>query len=275
MSDNSNLPTARTHFLPRDLKIGEPFKGSKGIMAFSPNGTLYLFVHGFNGSATSTWNMFPELLMNDPLFANSDLVFLQYESLKTQARANAGRLYILLQKLASNPVEMINESLPRKYPRENSFRFKKISLVGHSLGAVLCRQALLDAYKNEESWGSTTDLILFAPAHMGSHLNALLKETLYQFIPGRLIGPFISFHYQVIGDLAPGSQFLETLKQASAKHATILRAKKIVHAIDDHVVQLNDFLDEDPTPIFIEGKSHTSVCKPNPSFKDPLEIVRD
>jgi len=275
MSDTANLPTARTHFLPRDLKLGEPFKGSKGIMAFSPNGTLYLFVHGFNGSAASTWNMFPELLMNDSLFANSDLVFLQYESLKTQARANAGRLYTLLQKLASNPVEMINESLPSKFPRENSFKYKKISLVGHSLGAVLCRQALLDACKNKEPWASTTDLTLFAPAHMGSHLNALLKETVYHFVPGQFLGPLVSWHYQVISDLEPDSQFLRTLKDASSKYATTLKAKKIVHGMDDHVVRVNDFLDEDPTPIFLEGKGHTTVCKPNSSFKNPLEIVRD
>jgi hypothetical protein len=41
------------------------------------------------------------------------------------------------------------------------------------------------------------------------------------------------------------------------------------------VVRVNDFLEEDPTPIFLEMKDHSTVCKPNLSFNTPLEIVRD
>jgi hypothetical protein len=221
--------------------------------------------------------MFPLLIAEDNAFAKSDILFYGYESLRTQARLNALRLHTALDTLGTKANDLIRRSLPFETKRDEPFSYERIVLVAHSLGAVIARQAVLDAYKNNDAWADRVELILFSPAHMGSHLRNLLKETIYKFLPSVFIGPIIEYRYQVLKDLEPRSDFLMTLREATQKQLPSshrLKAKTIVHASQERVVETSDFLIDDPTPILIEGRAHTNICKPNRTYSDPVDIVK-
>jgi hypothetical protein len=113
---------------------------------------------------------------------------------------------------------------------------------------------------------------------MGSHLQELLKETVYRFLPSTLVSLFAGYSFQVLKDLEPRSDFLSTLREATHRkigNAGGLKARTIVHASEERVVETTDFIMEDPTPILIEGKTHTAICKPNQTYTSPLEILKE
>ena len=90
--------------------------------------------------------------------------------------------------------------------------------------------------------------------------------------------PVLRFRFQVLQDLETGSQTLTQL--LSDTQAALARgnnpehvALKVVLGSNDTVVSPNRF-GQDPTPTVFAGRSHTKVCKPDPSFLDPItELV--
>ena len=54
-----NNPNGQAHYMPRDLGWG---RNSRVHWSIAPRGRAIVFVHGFGGAATSTWNQFAALL---------------------------------------------------------------------------------------------------------------------------------------------------------------------------------------------------------------------
>lgn len=247
-----------------------------------------LFVHGWGGSAGETWETFPQAIASLQEAASADVFFLDYPSTKSQVAFCAAQLRMLLRDLVRRPNEtIVTRSLPGLSRAD--YRYRRIIVVAHSMGAVISRRALLDLDSNDGS--SLTDaelakfhLLLFAPAHCGSEIPLLIGSGFgLDFVPGAaLVGAMLKFWFQSLRDLQEDSPALmklaednrerrgqRTTRAASVEH---LRAH-VYHAHHDRVVSQNAFDADYPfNPVM--QQSHRSICKPDVSYTTPIEALR-
>lgn len=261
----------QTHYRVREAPHA---KNASVHWAIKPNGTIVIFVHGFAGGPTSTWPQFPTLLPAAKAAREADILFYSYDSLRTRAYVSAVKLYKFLTILTANPNALIQQSLPGTVARTGTpFAYSRIIIVAHSLGALVSRLALLEAHKNNDAWAANVRLILFAPAHTGADILRLAGLALTG-LPVAM--PAAQLVLPSLQDLDPrSSAILKRLAKevsAAVKKAPYLRATVVIHAERDPVVSPNPFC-TDPTPLFIPGVDHMSVCKPNPPFSIPLDQV--
>ena len=210
----------------------------------------------------------------------TDILFYGYESVTKQVWTNMGRLLDLLDLIGTNPSEtVVNPTLKTEWHRDKHFSYDHIILVGHSLGGVLCREALLKAYRkpNRPDWLKKVSLILFAPAHMGARLAHLVKEVKFPYLPLGAVYGLVRLYAQVLGDIEENCEHLKELRQETRKcleddPLAPLKAACVVHGSDDRVVVLSDFIHDEETKRK-DGKGHISVCKPLPSYEDPFSLV--
>lgn len=232
---------------------------------------LIIFVHGFSGGAIATWNDFPSLIVEENQFATSDIFFYGYDSLKTQASNSSLRFYKFLKSLLSPAPN-------KKRGIGENFNYEKIVLVGHSLGSVLIRCALLDAQRENALWLTRTKMVLFAPAHKGARVRGILVASLTGML--KIFGGIGEYFFPTINDLGPESLVItdlaartQTLLNSNQGNFTI--AHSVIWAGMDKVVY-NQRFGNDPVAIEIEDKTHISICKPkNGVFIDPMSIVQN
>lgn len=266
----------QTHDLLADI----PQHGTqtKANWAFNPSGHALIFVHGFWGGPIKTWTDFHGLMPQQAEATGCDLVFYDYDGTHKRTPQSAGGLRDFLGTLFTQPLTVINSSLPNAHPRIDSFRFTRFTLVAHSTGAVVSRDALLQGYRSGSPWAPLTELVLFAPAHMGVTLQRLVQEAvpprlkrLYRFL--QALG-----YFQTLLDVEPGCQtlrylFTETQRMLAGNAAPTLVAKKVILAENDIVIDPTPFCG-DPPAEQIPGKRHKNVCKPRPDFLEPVDKVR-
>jgi alpha-beta hydrolase superfamily lysophospholipase len=86
------------------------------------------------------------LLQDIHELAGYDLIFYTYDSRNTPA-ANSGALFKqFLNQLFEEPLLFCNATLDPEAARLNSFQYKNVLIVAHSLGAVVSRLALVNAF---------------------------------------------------------------------------------------------------------------------------------
>jgi hypothetical protein len=260
------------HFLPRTIPYG---KGTRAYWAREPNGTLLLFVHGFNGKPVATWNEFPTLLQECPEGSGCDLLFYGYDSLYTRAVFSAAEFFKSLDALLTRTTDIVNRSLSFD-ARSPEFEYRRVVLIAHSLGAIVVRKALLEGVSRHKSWTSKITLALFAPAHLGADILTLLVQT--HCLSG-LLGLLIRYKIQTLFDLQPKCQTLtqlatDTLTALSSGTNDFLTAHVICFGDGDRVVDPNRFVN-DPDPEIEWGKGHCDICKPSFTFKKPLDLICD
>jgi len=253
--------------------------------------TAAVFIHGWGGDAGGTWEMFPKALTTLPAAASADAYLVDYPSISHQVPFCAAQLRRFLVDLVEAPVEvMINRSLPSGAPRRSpNDTYERIILVGHSMGAVIARRALLDIEKAPPP--SITPkhlekfkLLFFAPAHLGSDLPLLIGAGFHldKLPAAKLIGSLILLWKPSLRDLEKGSASLNKLasdcrelrerREAKGESTTHLRAN-VYHAERDRVVYQDDFDNDFPfTPVM--QRNHRNVCKPDASYLTPVEALR-
>ena len=262
----------QSHHVPARIPFGQQ---SEALWALNPSGKAIVFVHGFGGAATATWVQFPSLLQSQASCRGYDLIFYGYDGLRMRARPSADLLIRVLDALFSDPVGLMAHSLGSlgRSSRSRNFRYREIVVVAHSLGAVVSRLALVDAYGKRREWAPKVKLILFAPAHAGANILALasLAMGVVRFFP---VEALFRYHFQVLQDLGEDCQTLtqlaELTRRAIKRGARNLIAKRVIHAGQDKVVSPATFC-SDPVPGFIHGVSHSAVCKPRNDFVEPLK----
>lgn len=264
------------HYLPVPFKFADK---STFILAKRPNPTstkAAIFVHGFWGSSTGTWGDFPSELPNQVSLRNYDFLFYGYDYRHQRARYTALALYELLDQFFERSRSVTNAHLLGCPPRD-PFTYEQVTLVAHSLGAIICRLALLEGCRNGKTWPSKTQLVLFAPAHMGAPIVTIGKDAAASWLPTKLIGGALEWDWPTLLDLTPGSKTLDMLHERVNKIVganACLKATKIIRGSLDGIVDPNDF-DEDPTPVVFYGKDHLEVCKPSKDFGEPLrELIK-
>jgi hypothetical protein len=230
---------------------------------------LIIFVHGFAGHPINTWGDFKNIIKNFSEFAQSDVIFYKYSSLKHHMASSALEFYHCLTGWVTPP--KILDGLGREEAQYN-----KIILVSHSLGALIVRQALLFANNDNQDWVQNTKMILFAPAHKGARIIELSLKCL----PGLLsiFGLVAHLYVPVLGDLKEGSEPIKEIIKINegliiSGKGDFTKAFLSVHAINDNII-IGGLYCQDPTPIPDLEHDHITLCKPDIfSFKAPIEYL--
>src|SRR5260370_16772791 len=188
---------------------------STGLWAATPRqtGKAILFIHGFNGEAVSTWTEFERFLLREPKCQDRDIVFFGYDGLKTYAEVSAQEFGKFLDRLCADPHSIFRASFPNSVRRDKGFAYGDVLVVAHSLGAVISRRALLNAFDTKKNWLSKIRLVLFAPAHNGTRAVGWISSVLTGFVPqlGGLSALF-ERNFRPPTDLNKGSVIFITLR---------------------------------------------------------------
>lgn len=272
----------QTHLLNVPLvdSQGAPWGKPSGSVRFSarkePEGAI-VFIHGFAGAAEGTWRGFPACLTSGGR-ATAKAASYDIYSYAYDWRLQVGTVAIefgnfLSALMASPAADVINPSIGtafgvnKRLGRWNAprFRYRRIVLCAHSLGAIVSRRALL----NMSDAGVTLNpirLLLFAPAHCGARIVPLMSLALGGMnIP--LADAVLRYWIPSLDDLDPRSKVIEDLAAdtesalLSAKATDYLKAH-VLHAKYERVVHVKRFV-QDNTPHKLGLKdNHLSICKP-------------
>jgi hypothetical protein len=277
-----------THLFLRSLEQLETPKPSYVMWSFEPATTVVFFVHGFGGSALSTWRQFDSLAPTSMTFERADLVFLGYDSLWEQTDVSAGQLELSCRKLIRNPAALMNPSLSQPLLRRSTnHRYENVWFVAHSLGAIVTRRILLIAQNKKLPWLDKVRMVLFAPAHKGATDVSKIPSGLARLFAGRLsgvVGDIVGWKIQTLSEATKGSETLRDLekrtndalaaRRGSHLPVTHLIASRVIFGTAEDIVSTTRFC-EDPDLDPIKDKGHKDVCKPTPKFSEPLKLVGD
>jgi pimeloyl-ACP methyl ester carboxylesterase len=267
---------SQAHFLPKNIE--EFGLKTRAYFSINPNGKLLLFVHGFGGSSTGTWDQFSSLLPEEAACAGCDLIFYGYDGLHVRSDISATNLGNFLDRLLTDPCAIVNPLLDPLQQRPASFSYNSVVIVAHSLGAVVSRRAVLNALRNGKQWTDKIKLALFAPAHMGANTAKLAAQAITA-LPwvGNFLAPWIQYKFSVLQDLETASLTLKQLLDDTEKalkqaKATYLIATSVVFGEHERIVNPNRFC-EDPDLKVFKSKDHMQVCKPSKDFIEPIQEV--
>ncbi len=281
-----------THYLIGSLRWSKDrdwMPNSLALLAVGAADTAVVFVHGFAGSADGTWERFSQSLRRMKEAASVDAFFVEYPSTTTGVPFCAAQFRMFLFDLLREPaLQIVNGSLPDGAPkRPPGPLYGKILLVGHSMGAVVSRQALLELDRNElrEEERARISMIFFAPAHKGARDVARYVATGFGLdrLPfSSVIGGLLRLRYRSVDDLIKTSDCLQDLNTASKALREQRRAAgaqwdylraRVFHAHGDRVVYQDAFDDDQPMePVM--AQNHRSVCKPRAGYSSPEDAVR-
>jgi hypothetical protein len=274
------------HLIP-----AQELPGSYALLSENPKtDAAILFFHGFLGDAHGTWLNFQSMIDTDgttaPQWDRSDLFFLQYSSFRESISSIASIALEAVDHLFPIPprslfemdrsIKGVPDSIMRLSLRPH--KYKSLILVAHSEGAAVLRRAVEIAYKNRKQKKKvstklrTTELNLFAPAHLG-------------FEPKGWIGACLSISRieQVAITVLKLSRAFVEMKEKTALLSTVkntdqyarddsdykaLRARVLIGKEDDIVVRgefaYDTVLPEEP------DQDHSSICKPRVEYSKPL-----
>lgn len=266
----THLPIIRLANAPAGLEV-------KLLLSTIPDGSAIVFIHGFGGSAIETWMDFEKMLPESPRCCSLDIFFMGYDTNQSDLTAIAGIARNFLDLLFEEPAVLLGGVIPGSIKRPSDYSYKSLLIVGHSLGAVIARRALLDATMMLKAWPGLCKLCLFAPAHRGAKVQGLAMEAFSWFPPVQLVLSFKRYNTPLIDQLREGSRELqslhdETLSATENGRNQHLNAARVLIAQYEKVV-INVPFANDPAPFVIAGKCHTDLCKPTRSFQDPIQHV--
>lgn len=239
--------------------------------------TLIVLVHGFWSQSAKTWPKLNSHLLVSPSYKNADILFWDYDSRTGDIPLEVGVLRDALQVVWARGracVQPIQGKFPRPQPVDYNPNYKRLVLVGYSLGGVLSRGAVLDGHRSAASWFSALKLVLFAPAHLGAKASHLLayKEN----------DPFEGFKKiarrfaEPLNVLVAGSPYLAGLREeteSAAAGAPGLRPVETLFGEHDDWVEIGGYTG-DPPYTTAAGRKHENVQKADDIYHDAIECIR-
>lgn len=275
----------QSHLLLRRIDMLGTLNASYGMWATHPPSTLVIFVHGFLGSAMSTWRQFDSLAPEQDEFHDADLVFLGYKSVAMATNITSAILLDSCHSLVVDSTVIVNSSISLiSLHRPEGHSYERILFVAHSLGAIITRQILLSAQQRAYAWVDKVEMVLFAPAHRGAtDVRKLLSSLVTMLGPlSAPVGTLVAWKAQTLSELKNESVTLTDLKDRSEKAISERRlagaktghliAKCVIFGEKEDVVETAAFC-EDPLLQVIPSKGHQDVCKPHTRYKDPVTVI--
>jgi pimeloyl-ACP methyl ester carboxylesterase len=285
------------------------FEGSYGLLSPDPlTGVAIIFVHGFWGDSYSTWQDI-QVLVDEfgdrfPLFSESDLFFLEYDAAGNFVGPSADKLRRFVDLLFPTPPgDLFSEDITtsdwgshlpfsRLCIRPGPYLYNSLILVGHSLGAVVIRQMILDAATDFSAACQLTptkeqqllsqrpvllaDIRLMSPAHLGFRPVGALGAAFALSPMAGLLRGLLTF-YRSFTELDPDSELLQSLRRRTEEMSRsfpglpALCAKSLCAENDDVVIM--DRYDCDRRIQYVSDRTHTTVCKPLRTYLTPLEFI--
>jgi hypothetical protein len=272
--------------------------------------TAVIFVHGFGGSPTGTWQDFHGLIDEDPqtreLWNRSDIFFFSYDSVRTPIGVNAQRLASFLDEVlkpAHSDESVVSGTIQSPDPglaSEHLARSKVRNLVwaAHSEGAVVIRRLILDRFatlmrreavfkgnargvksKNRSIKAHAKhDLVLnstlrfFAPACLGTNFSSFFGFALSL----SALASAIAASSTVRNELLPESPILRQIREDTESGAREFASvsgfsSKVLFGDRDQIVFTGAYNCDEIK--YVDGHDHFSICKPKCDYKLPLEFV--
>lgn len=263
-----------TFYLQRNL----PSHGLKTFVnwAREPVYKAVVFIHGFNGSSLETFGAFNDEFRNRAEYQGRDVYFFGYDSLFDQISNSALNFLYFLRDIHDNLQAMVADS---KATLKREQKYTDITIICHSLGAVVTRVALNDGFQSgDHTLINSCRLILFAPAHQGAQ-----KTFSNISFPGYLaaLGPIIHYFVVTLDQLLDKAIIIGPMQDKCREiinehHITSFTvAKKVIWASPERVVINSRFLDDPEAVQYRQKKvSHVKVCKPTRQFTLPLDEVK-
>lgn len=256
---------------------------SRALISMLPSPSrAIIFVHGWAGTAGDTWEAFPQGLRK---LTATDCLWLNYPTVDHSVAFCAATLRMFIGDLLRRPFDtIVNPSLPFGVAsRERRMTYEKVILVGHSMGAVVIRRALLDLELNDDLTQEDRDkisLLFFAPAHKGSSIPLMIASGIgLDFLPGaQLVSNALALWYRSLQDLKEGSQCLTGLEQDSRlvreerRTGTEYLRAHVYHAQGDKVVVQETFDRDHPVRPILK-RNHRNICKPDDEYSEALEAL--
>ncbi|MFF7251329.1 esterase/lipase family protein [Embleya sp. NPDC008237] len=269
-------------------------KNSYGMLAEAPEADrAVIFFHGFGGHPFKTWARMQDLIRSDDDWKGTDAFFIGYDSVTDDIMLSARYVSnIIGQIFPKPPGALFRASVGRMHYqlRPDGTSYKSLDLVGHSLGGVVLRQAVLLLLKqgldaggsphladipNSYSAPCSARVLLFAPAQGGVRI-AGIAGVLGSIPPFKQFVKIIRGGSPSFQELEAGSQVIQSLREDTTHFAEMyptlrsLRART-VWAHNDRIVTSLDFRHD--TSFTILGTHHQSVCKSSPKFRASFVFV--
>jgi pimeloyl-ACP methyl ester carboxylesterase len=274
-------------------KLDGDWQGSYVWVSDEPGtDTAVVFVHGFLGGARDTWLNFPGMTddraANQLLWPKADLFFLDYPSYQHHVADNADRLLRFLATVFPSPPSSLFVpvrakpqsaclvSLVLRWEKLQPRTYNHLVLVGHSEGALIIRQAMINACQRSDGKHPFLDawLALFAPAHRGVLITGWAHAVLTLARAKRLALSALeaSPAYSEMQDL----EFVNGIQQAtlalkSEHHRRAFKAR-VLFGCGENVVRVQVFPGDYPEEC-AANQDHVTVCKPRGDYSAPFELI--
>jgi pimeloyl-ACP methyl ester carboxylesterase len=213
----------------------------------APN--LLLFVHGFSGEAADTFGSIPEMLMENPAMNGWDLMPLGYSE---HVNPEMGKTVWASEGDIDRISDYLQSALRHKFTN-----YKRIALVGHSLGGLVVQDALSD----------------LEPQHLKRISHVLLFATPSNGISSASLKKLCDADSSA---LQREGHYIKTLREAwNAKFGEELPFElRTVAATNDEFVPVESSLEPFPeaSRVTLEG-NHYGLVKPKGQENDTYQLI--
>lgn len=254
---------------------------------------VVIFVHGFGGHPFKTWYQMQDLITSDDRWKGTDAYFIGYRSVQDEVMLSAAYMARIIRAICPEPPDDIFKVYARNTTyqfRSHKTRYESVDLIGHSLGGVVLRIALLELLRQGIAAANSSDITelpvsyalpcgakvrLFAPAQGGARI-AGLKGMIRNALGFRALIDLYRGRSPSFQELEPGSLLLQALREDINYYAdqypglSSVRAR-IAWAQNDHVVTSLPFRHDACYTIL--NTNHLTVCKPNRKFFSPFTFA--
>lgn len=211
-SGTSNPPTRAKTERPQSAREKAPpdcFPGGIKILYDCPGAVLDIcFVHGLTGDRDSTWTArgqsvpWPKTLLS-PRLAKASILTYGYDAYVVRGSGAS------VNGLISHAANLLNDLTTDRVSRHASNR--PLLFVAHSLGGLLCKEAILLSRNHPEShlrgvFNCTKGVVFMGTPHGGSWMAK------WASIPASLLGVIKSTNKSLLEILKTDDQFLESIQ---------------------------------------------------------------
>jgi len=267
---SSHIPSVFDHSL-----------GGYAMVARKPARRLVVFVHGWRGNAYNSWGDF-DTPPNDDWWGAADLLFVEYPSTSESVTASADRMRKYLRDFYPLPNKLMLVSGDFAAREDRDTPYEELVLVGHSLGGLVVRRALVDSIDewkfdgfpdNKRPMILDASVRLFSPASAG-------------FLPRGLLGAFKEAPIWWLVEMFLSSGAYPDLKQDSViiretrARTEIYKGDSRAHALSTSILWANpervvitERYSTDARTRTADGTTHATVCKPTDEYNLPYQFV--